>query len=123
MADAAAKVNSVVLGVLERVLGVSIPQDGEGHSYTCPLEVEVRGLRGMSFQSLLTSLPIKKGGLGLRNPVQLSAAAYVGGLEQALTYFGGERGVCPPLAALGGGEMGTENRWRPLVETEGRTPK
>ena len=32
-----------------------VPQEGEGLSYTFPLEPEVIGLRGRSFQSLLSS--------------------------------------------------------------------
>ena len=79
------------------------------------------GIRGKSFQSLLSSLPIKCGGLGLRDQVQLSPAAYVAGLEQALPFFGGEKGICPPLSELGGGQMGVAERWRPLIERGGRT--
>ena len=79
------------------------------------------GMRGKSFQSILASLPIKCGGLGLRDQVQLSPAAYVAGLEQALTFFGGERGICPPLGQLGGGMTTTSERWRPLLERGGRT--
>ena len=51
--------NQVARGVMEKILGVPVPQEGDGLSYTCPLGVEVEGIRGKSFQSLLSSLPIK----------------------------------------------------------------
>ena len=118
---AAERMNKVARGVLEKILGVPVPQEGEGLCYTCPLEAEVSRLRGKSFQSLLSSLPVKCGGLGLRDQVQLSPAAYVAGLEQALPFFGGEKGICPPLEQLGGGGMSSAERWRPLLERGGRT--
>ena len=92
------RMKQVTRGVMEKILGVPVPQEGDGLNYTCPLGVEVGGLRGKSFQSLLSSLPIKCGGLGLRDQVQLSPAAYVAGLEQALPFFGGGKGICPPLS-------------------------
>ena len=77
------------------------------------------GLRGKSFQSIIASMPIKCGGLGLRDQVQLSPAAYFAGLEQALPVFGFERGICPPLGQLGGGITTILERWRPLLERAG----
>ena len=120
---AAERMNKVAKDVLVKIVGVPVPQEGEGLSYTCPLGVEVRGLRGRSFQSLLSSLPVKFGGLGLRDQVQLSPAAYVAGLEQALPFFGGEKGICPPLEQLGGGMGRPAERWRPLLEGGGRTAR
>ena len=57
----------------------------------------------------------------MRDQVQLSPAAYVGGLEQALPFFGGEKGICPPLEQLGGGALGSAERRMPLLERGGRT--
>ena len=118
---AAERMNQVAWGVLEKILGSSVPREGGELSYTCPMVADVTGLRGKSFQSILASLPIKCGGLGLRDQVQLSPAAYVAGLEQALPFFGGERGICPPLGQLGGAMTTTAERWRPLLERGGRT--
>ena len=73
---AAGRVNRVVWEVLENILGFSIPQSGNGFSYTCLLDVDINQLRGKSFQSILASLPLKLGGMGLRDQVQLSLAAY-----------------------------------------------
>ena len=81
--------------MLEKIVGVNIQQGNEG-------VMKVGGLEGKSFQYLLTTLPIKLGGLGLREQLKLSLATYVAGLEQALPFFGGE-GICPTLAYLGGG--------------------
>ena len=96
---AAERMNQVAWGVLEKILGSSVPREGGELSYTCPMVADVTGLRGKSFQSILASLPIKCGGLGLRDQVQLSPAAYVAGLEQALPFFGGVRGICPLLTS------------------------
>ena len=106
----AARLNKVVRMVLEKILGAAIPEEGEGLNYTCPLQAEVRGLKGNSFQTLLATLPIKCGGFGLRDQVQLSPAAYVAGLEQAIPFFGVEKGVCPPLKHLGGDTVSTAER-------------
>ena len=76
---------------------------------------------GKTFQNILSALPIKCGRLGLRDQVQLSPAAYVAGLEQALPFFGGEKGICPPLDQLGGCGLGIAERWTPLLERGGRT--
>ena len=86
-------------------------------SYTCTMRGEVEGLQGTSFQSLLTTLPIKLGGLGLRSQVQLSPAAWVGGLEQALPSFGGEKGICPALGELSGAGQDELHRWLPLLDS------
>ena len=115
------RLNKIIRGVLEKIVGVPVPQEGEGLNYTCPLQAKVEGLSGKSFQSLLTSLPIKSGGFGLRDQVQLSPAAYVAALEQALPFFGGEKGVCSPLGHLGGANVSSAERWRPLLQAGGRT--
>ena len=53
----------------------------------------------------------KNGGLGLRKQVELSPAAYIGGLEQALPHFTGEGGVCQQLkGVLGDGQGQVDKR-------------
>ena len=66
--------------------------------YICPMGPEVAWLRGRSFQSINATLPIKSGGLEKRSQMELSPAAWLGALEQALPEFSGEKAVCPPLA-------------------------
>ena len=120
VAAAADRVDTILRGVLEEVAGFTIPQGG-GHSYTCAMGPEVGWLEGRSVQQITSSLPIKSGGLGLRSQLDLSPAAWVGALEQALPYFSGEKGVCPPLSELSGEEEGDLQRWQPLLESGLRT--
>ena len=40
-------------------------------------------------------MPLNMGGLGMRSQLDLIPVAYIGALEQTLTAFGGETGVCP----------------------------
>ena len=121
VARAAEKVDGVLWEVLERIAGFRIPREGEeGRDYLCPIEEEVRELQGKSFQAILASLPIKAGGLGIRSQVEVSPAAWIGGLEQAVPNFGGERGFCLALAELVG-EGGGGDRWSKLIQSGLRT--
>ena len=104
-----------------KVAGGDIPQFGEGLSYTCAMGPEVGWLEGRSFQSIITGLPIKSGGLGLRSMLDLAPAAWLGALEQAVPFFAGEKQVCPPLAHLAGLEEGVLERWQPLLDSRSRT--
>ena len=54
--------------------------------------------------------PVKAGGFGLRSNLETSPAAFIGGLEQALPHFTGERGVCQQLAGVLGDWTGQEER-------------
>ena len=65
-------------------------------------------------------MPVRLGGMGLFSQADLSPFAFIGGLEQALPYFGGERGVCLPLQHLGAGGQ-QEQRWSPLLQSGCRT--
>ena len=95
--------------MLEKVCGFTIPQSEEGLPYTCPVEE----LGGASFQAVLTGLPIKSGGLGIRSQVQQCEAAWLGALEQALPSFGGDRSMCPHLSHLAGEDEGDSPTWTP----------
>ena len=55
------------------------------------------GLRGLSFQWWVSQLPVKSGGLGLRNQTHLSNIAYLGTIEFS---FSGPKGICQPLHYL-----------------------
>ena len=57
--------------------------------------------------------------MGLASQADLVPAAFIGTLEQALPFFGSERGVCPSLAHLVGNTG--ESRYEPLVGSETRT--
>jgi hypothetical protein len=66
-------------------------------------------------------MPIRLGGLGLRCQADISPLAYIGALEQSLPHFGGENGVCQPLAHLVDRNGDVSTRWRPLLESGCRT--
>ena len=121
VAGAAARVDTVLRKVLEKVAGGEIPQERGGLDYTCAIGPEVGWLEGRSFQNIITGLPIKSGGLGLRSMLDLAPAAWLGALEQALPFFSGEKQVCPPLADLAGPENDPFNRWQPLLDSGLRT--
>ena len=111
-----------MIKVLEGLLGMHIPLEGEGLGWDCPLQVPIDGLQTRSFQQWVIRQPVKMGGLGLRNQVELSAAAYIGGLEQALPHFTSEGGVCQQLEGVLGDGQGQENiRWRQLLQSGCRT--
>ena len=52
------------------------------------------------FKHGLSSLPIRQGGLGITSQVELAPLAFISSVEQALPFFGGEKGVCPSLGHL-----------------------
>ena len=62
------------------------------------------------------------GGLGIRSQLELSPAAFIGGLEQALPHFTGPGGVCQQLVGVvGDGQGQVSNRWQPLLNLGCRT--
>ena len=72
--------DKIELTVLEKLLGMHIPLQGEGLGWECPLFLPIEGLDGRSFQQWVLRQPIKMGGLGLRSKVETSPAAFIGGL-------------------------------------------
>ena len=105
--------------VLEAAVGQHIPLEEEGWGWEECLEVPVGDLGGRSFQRWLLGLPIRHGGLGLTSQEELSPLAFIGTLEQALPFYGGESGVCPTLAHLVGNTA--ETRYAPLLASGCRT--
>ena len=59
-------------------------------------------LDGKSFQQWLASLPIRQGGLGIASQVEIAPLAFIGSVEQVLSFFRGKKGVCPTLGDLVG---------------------
>ena len=117
--EAARSVDRILLEVLEQVVGQHIPLSEEGLGWEEALTIPVRALDGRSFQSWLVRMPIRHGGMGLACQEDLAPLAFIGSLEQALPFFGGESGIWPPLAHLVGGTP--ETRYSPLVESGCRT--
>ena len=118
--EAARDMDKIIWEVLETVAGAHIPREEEGLGWEECLDVPISGLRGRSFQHWLVSLPIRQGGLGIPSQAELSPLAFIGSLENALPFFGGEGGVCPSLGHLVGEEK--DSRWAPLLATNCRPP-
>ena len=117
---AAERMDAILWNVLQVAAGSPIPRQAGNNGWECTLEVPVEGLGARSFQEWVVRQPVRLGGLGMRGQVDLSPAAFVGALEQALPGFGGEGGVCPQLGDLvGGGDVGY--RWQPLLDSDCRT--
>jgi hypothetical protein len=80
-------------------------------------------IHGLSFQQLVVRLPIKMGGLGIRNQEQLRYAAFVGAVEQCVPQIGVSTGLCPALAQQFGGDecfgrgMPADTRWEVMISS------
>ena len=72
---------------------------------------------------MLFRSPVKSGGLGIRNKERLSYAAYIGGVEQAVSSFTGPDGVCHQLENLIGNmeEIGWQEKWKAMIDSGCRT--
>ena len=75
MLEAASEMDSLLSQMLEDVFRSGLPLDGED---TTVLDPGITGLQGKTYQWWLSQLPVKAGGLGLRNQVTLSKAAFLG---------------------------------------------
>ena len=114
--------DNLQMQVLEALVGMRIPLQGEGLGWDCPLQLPIQGLDGRTFQHWVIRQPIRGGGLGLRSNVEISLVAFIGGLEQALPHFTGVAGVCPQLAGLLGDLTGQAGqRWHQLLQSGCRT--
>ena len=108
---------------MERAGGTQIPRRDGGEAWECMIDPPIDSLRGKSFQEWVVRQPVKMGGMGMRSLTDLSPAAYIGAVEQAVTSFAGERGVCPVLSNVVGGvdcfgrAAPTDTRWRVMLES------
>ena len=109
--------------MFEHAAGQHIPRVDEGMGVECTPNLPVDGLGGQSFQSLMTRLPIKEKGMGLRSMEDTIPAAFIGAVEMALPFLTGEGGQCqllqPVIGDIRGAEVGT--RWQTLLQTGSRT--
>ena len=119
MLPAARRVDLILRDITEAVAGQHIPMVEEGMGVEECLTIPDAGLDGHSLQFWLLGLSIRQGGMGVTSQVDLIAPAFIGTLEQALPFFGGEQGMCPPPAHLTS-ELG-EERYQPLVTSNTRT--
>ena len=119
--EAAASLDRKLLRVLEACIGSLIPEGGaSGCVIDGPADASIHGL---SFQQLVVRLPIKMGGLGIRNQEQLRYAAFVGAVEQCVPQIGVSTGLCPGLAQQFGGDecfgrgMPADTRWEVMISS------
>ena len=111
--------------ILEAATGLSIPRTTTNTAWDCVLPVPVAGREARSFQDWVVRLPVKLGGFGFRSMKDTASLAFIGALEQAIPAFQGERGICPQLADLLGGqecfgEDAVGNRWRVMLGSGSR---
>ena len=95
MQASAHKMDKLLEDMFGTVIGLDLNQI-EG----LKLDPGIEGLRGHSFQWWVSQLPIKAGGLGLRNQTYLSNIAYLGTIELCLPSFTSPWGICPSLGYL-----------------------
>ena len=110
ISTAAVKLDNILWNVLQCVSGSVIPRLEIDKGWECVLEVPVEKLTGQSYMQWVARLPLKLGGLGLRSQVDVSPAGFIGALEQTVTSFAGERGVCPQLTHLVGQGLASDCR-------------
>ena len=121
--DAAQFLDKVLWNVLEAAAGSDIPRTDGGKGWEHVLDLSVEGLGGRSFQEWVVRQPVRFGGMGLRSLADISPAAFIGAVEQAVTSFAGENGVCPMLSEVVGGvecfgrTAPSDTRWRVMVES------
>ena len=122
MLEAAMEMDTILWNVLECCASSSIPRGHEGLGWECPMTAPVAAWLGRSYQDFKVRMPARMGGLGLSSMVDLIPAAFVGGVQQSLPHFVGERQLCPQLSCVLGAHLQPANHmWQPLLESGCRT--
>ena len=111
--------------VLESATGLSIPRTSSNLPWNCVLPIPVMERNKQTFQEWVIRLPVRLGGFGIRSLKETSGIAFLGALEQAIPAFQGQRGICPQLVDVMGGEecFGEEaagDRWRVMLGSGSR---
>ena len=130
MAEAASRMDKLLWRMLEVTAGTEIPQVAPEQrlggalprwaGFETVLNPPVQGLQGKSFQWWVAQLPVKLGGVGLRQQSYLSLVAFLGSVEACVPSFGGVQGICENLAHLVGEEESDATRWAPLLASGSR---
>ena len=120
----ASKMDKVLKSVLNDLIGIEVPEKENGYSWSCPINIPVEGQSGKSFQSWIVRQPIRMGGLGIRSQVEVSPAAFIGGVEMSLPHFTNGDTVCQQLEPVIGNFNGNvKERWSRMIESGCRTGK
>ena len=121
MEEAAKEMDRVLGTMLHSAVGFHIPMQEEGLGVEhCP-KPEVSRLKDKSYQNWMIRTPVRLGGMGLRSIEETRLAAYIGGVEQAVPHFVGERGICKQLGQVLGDMQQPSTRWSELIESGCRT--
>ena len=86
----------------------------------CPRPGVAR-LDGKSYQNWMMRTPVRLGGMGLRSVAETRLAAFVGGVEQAVSHFVGEGGICQQLRPILGDMLLPAARWAGMITSGCRT--
>ena len=121
MVEAAKEMDRILGAMLHSATGFAIPMVDEGGSVEhCP-QPRVTRLQGRSYQNWMMRTPVRLGGMGLRSVAETSLAAYIGGVEQAVSHFVGEEGTCQQLSPVLGNMQHPASRWAGMIASGCRT--
>ena len=107
--------------MLHSAVGFSFPRVDEGRGVDCCPIPEVIRLSGRSYQDWMLRKPVRLGGMGLRSVAETSLAAYIGGVEQAVSHFVGEGGICQKLGPVLGDMQHPASKWEGMMTSGCRT--
>ena len=100
---------------------MDIPRLDMGRGVECCPQLPVTRQQGKSYQDWMVRLPIRLGGMGMRSMLDISLAAFIGSVEQALPHFVGVDGVCQQLTTIMWVMRDSNSRWRELIASGSRT--
>ena len=80
MVEAAREVDNIMWEVLQTTANSVIPRGDQGKGWVCLLIAPVTSWQRRTYQEMKVRLPTRSGGLGLYMLVDLSPAAFIGGL-------------------------------------------
>ena len=121
MVEAAKEMDRLLKRLLECASGLSIPNGDEGRGVECCPQTTVTRLHDKSYQDFMVRMPVRLGGMGLRSMVDVSLAAFIGGVEQSLPHFVGVDGVCQQLTPVLGEMRDAGHRWRDMLASGCKT--
>ena len=81
MVEAAKEMDRLLKTLLECASGLSIPNGDEGRGVECCPQTTVTRLHDKSYQDFMVRMPVRLGGMGLRSMVDVSLAAFIGGVR------------------------------------------
>ena len=121
MEEVGARMDRMCHNIIEKIVGLKIPLGSREEGADSNIKVPIDSLDGKTFQSWILRLPIRLGGLGIRSNVETAAPAFIGGVEQALSHFTGQDGICKNLQNIIGDQDVTNRRWEQLLQSGCRT--